>query len=136
MFVTWSQKKTSKLVAVLRAILNPSQTAQAATNTVKESRTHPEFYSRDVGTGILNAHYPFAISYKICCHWEAHFSSLGLFWGEQPPFTPIGCGGGNFLITLDLTCRRLVRRLGTNAVSNAIGYAMHYSRSADAVIRV
>jgi hypothetical protein len=25
---------------------------------------------------------------------------------------------------------------GTNAVSNAIGYAMHYSRSADAVIRV
>jgi hypothetical protein len=29
-----------------------------------------------------------------------------------------------------------VRRLGTNAVSNAIGYAMHYSRSADAVIRV
>jgi hypothetical protein len=29
-----------------------------------------------------------------------------------------------------------VRRLGTNAVGNAIGYAMHYSRSADAVIRV
>jgi hypothetical protein len=29
-----------------------------------------------------------------------------------------------------------VRRLGTNAVSNAIGYAMHYSRSANAVIRV
>jgi len=25
---------------------------------------------------------------------------------------------------------------GTNAVSNAIGYATHYSRSADAVIRV
>ena len=21
------------------------------------------------------------------------------FWGEQPPFTPIGVGGGNFLIT-------------------------------------
>ena len=29
-----------------------------------------------------------------------------------------------------------MRRLGTNAVSNAIGYAIHYSRSADAVIRV
>jgi hypothetical protein len=27
-------------------------------------------------------------------------------------------------------------RIGTNAISNAIGYAMHYSRSADAVIRV
>jgi hypothetical protein len=25
---------------------------------------------------------------------------------------------------------------GRNAISNAIGYAMHYSRSADAVIRV
>jgi len=23
-----------------------------------------------------------------------------LFWGEQPPFTPIGVGGGNFLIDL------------------------------------
>ena len=33
---------------------------------------------------------------KICCHWlEARL--LGeLFWGEQPPLTPVGCGGRSF----------------------------------------
>jgi hypothetical protein len=41
-----------------------------------------------------------------------------------------GVGGGNFLLAA-----AWCEDLGTNAVSNAIGCAMHYSRSADAVIR-
>ena len=56
--------------------------------------------------------------------------------GTAAPSHLSGVGGGHFLITLTLLAAAWCEDFGTNAVGNAIGYAMHYSRLADAVIRV
>ena len=101
MFVTCCQRTTSRVVAALRAIPNPSQAVQAAratTAAINESRTHRSL-TADVGTGILTptTRSPFHI--KSVAIGKLILVALKLFWGEQPPFTPAGVGGGNFLIT-------------------------------------